>query len=97
MRTLRTERPAPGRAVTDGIPFAGYCGPVNGPLGAVARYTAAARLEMSSLRVDILKVLGDRLGADLQRVRYGTVREAQGDEFEDLKFAAGQVASLAAS
>ena len=45
----------------------------------------------------MLKVLGDRPGADLQRVRYGTVGAAQGDEFEDLKFAAGQVGPLAAS
>jgi hypothetical protein len=49
------------------------------------------------LVVVMLKVLGGRSGADLQRVRYGTVRPAQGDEFEDLKFAAGQVGPLAAS
>jgi hypothetical protein len=47
IRPLRTERAAPGRAVTAEISFAGYCGPVN---GSVARYTAAARLETSSFR-----------------------------------------------
>ena len=51
---------------------------------------------MLCLDLGVLKVLGDRPGADLKRVRYGTVREAQGDEFEDLKFAAGQVGRLPA-
>ena len=45
----------------------------------------------------MLKVLGDRPGADLQRACYGIVRAAQSDEFEDLEFAAGQVGPLAAS
>jgi len=33
----------------------------------------------------------------LKVLSYGTVRAAQGDEFEDLKFAAGQVTPLATS
>ena len=42
----------------------------------------------------MLEVLGDRPGADLQRVRYGAVRAALDGEFEDLLFAAGQVGLL---
>ena len=59
--------------------------------GAVPGRGAAGDAELA---VDVLEVLGDRPGADLQRVRYGAVRAALDGEFEDLLFAAGQVGLL---
>jgi hypothetical protein len=38
----------------------------------------------------VLKVLGDRTGADVQQVRDGAVRAAQGHELQDAQLALGQ-------